>query len=53
MKYRDLLKLCTEKPGCIKTKEQMDADSNIKYRNWVARMDRYYEKKLNQEEPQQ
>lgn len=35
MTYRELLKLCTEKPGCIQTSEQKKADSDMRYRIWL------------------
>jgi predicted metal-dependent RNase len=43
VKYRELLKLCNEKPGCIKTKEQMEADRIIKHLNWAAKIEKEYE----------
>jgi len=30
MTYRELLKICKEKPGCIKTRWQIEADQAVK-----------------------
>ena len=47
MNYRELLNRCQKKPGWLGTREQKEAESQLKYRTWVMQQDEEYRKEVN------
>lgn len=48
MTYRELLNSVKDSKGWVRTKENMVAQTKIKYLTWVEKMEREYEKqKMN------
>lgn len=35
MTYRELMKMCTEWPGCLQTREQNIIETNMRYQIWM------------------
>lgn len=51
MTYRELLKICTEKPGCISSREQKNTDAYMKYQRWLSESNKSYEVEKNKKDP--
>ncbi|HEX2947038.1 MAG TPA: hypothetical protein VHT96_13910 [Clostridia bacterium] len=39
MTYRELLNKCKEKPGWFRPMEYSDREFDLKYKNWIIRVD--------------
>lgn len=44
MTYRELLEKCKNSPGCLSTREQKEAEADMKYQIWLARTNEEYRK---------
>lgn len=44
MTYRELLNRCQDRTGWVRTKENTEAESKIKYLTWIEKVNTEYEK---------